>query len=149
MEGSTRNVPYDNDGNVVKERVLFHDGVCENYWGAVQHAHYMGLEDTTSVNNVIVSGGSMSMEEMRKIPHLEITDFSAFIMDPMSGFFGGEIRLGYESDGENVRPVAGGSLSANYTSVLKNMKLSKETKQINNYVVPCAVLLSDVVVAGE
>lgn len=149
MEGSTKNALYDGDGNLVKERTLFTDGVCNSYWGSVQHAHYIGLEDTTSINNVVVSGGSMSLDEMKKLPHLEITDFSAFVMDAVSGNFGGEIRLGYESDGENVHPVVGGSLSANFTNVLKNIKFSKETRQMNHYVVPCAVLLSDVVVAGE
>lgn len=149
MEGSTKNALYDGDGNPVKERTLFADGVCSSYWGSVQHAHYMGLEDTTSINNVVVSGGSMSLEEMKKLPHLEITDFSAFVIDAVSGNFGGEIRLGYESDGAHVHPVVGGSLSANFTNVLKNIKFSKETRQMNHYIVPCAVLLSDVVVAGE
>ncbi len=149
LEGSTYNVPYDGDGRVVKEKKLFEEGVCESFWGSVQHAYYLRLEDASSVNNVVVSGGTMSLEEMKKIPHLEITDFSAFTMDPISGNFGGEIRLGYEVDGENKKSVVGGSLSANFTNVLKNIKISKETKQMNHYVVPCAVLLSDVVVAGE
>lgn len=149
LEGSTRNKPYDNDGNPVKERVLFEKGVCQSYWGSIQHAHYIGLEDTTSINNVVVSSGTMSLEEMKKIPHLEVTDFSAFIMDPVSGNFGGEIRLGYESDGIHEHPVVGGSISANFMKVCKNMKFSKETRQINHYVVPCGVLLTDVSVAGE
>ena len=149
MEGSTKNNPYDTDGNPVKEVTLFENGVCKSFWGSVQHAHYIQLEETTSINNVIVSGGSMSVEEMKKVPHLEITDFSAFVMDPVSGNFGGEIRLGYESDGEHIHPVVGGSLSANYAKIVKNIKFSKETRQLNQYIVPCAVLISDVVIAGE
>lgn len=149
LEGSTKNNIYDNDGNLVKERVLFEKGVCQSYWGSVQHAYYIGLDDPTSINNIIVSSGSLTLEEMKKQPYLEVTDFSAFIMDPVSGNFGGEIRLGYESNGVETYPVVGGSISANYSNVLKNIKFSKETRQINNYVVPCAILLSDVSVAGE
>ncbi len=149
LEGSTKNNTYDNDGNIIKEKVLYENGVCKSYWGSVQHAHYIQLEDTTSINNIIVEGGSMSLEEMKQQPYLEVTDFSAFIMDNVSGNFGGEIRLGYVSDGTNVHPVVGGSISANFDKVLKNIKFSKETKQINNYIVPCAVLLTDVSVAGE
>ena len=149
LEGSTKNNSYDNDGNPVKEKVLFENGVCQSYWGTVQHAHYIGLEDTTSINNIVISGGSLTLEEMKKQPHLEVTDFSSFIMDSVSGNFGGEIRLGYESDGVNTHSVVGGSISANYVNVLKNIKFSKETRQINNYVVPCAILLTDVSVAGE
>ena len=147
--GSTKNNAYDHDGNIIKEKVLYENGVCKNYWGSVQHAHYIQLEDTTSINNIIVSGGSMSLDEMKQQPYLEVTDFSAFIMDNVSGNFGGEIRLGYESDGTNVHPVVGGSISANFDKILKNIKFSKETKQMNNYIVPCAVLLTDVSVAGE
>lgn len=149
LTGSTKTAPYDLDGNSVKDKVLFSNGTCKSFWGSNQHAQYIELEDATSINNVIVAGGSVSEEEMRKEPYLEITDFSAFVMDSVSGNFGGEIRLGYESDGINKYPVVGGSLSANYANVLKNVKFSKEVKQINNYVVPCSVYLSDVVVAGE
>ncbi len=149
LEGSTRNKPFDNDGKPVREVTLYEKGVCKSFWGSMQHAHYINLENATSTNNFVVSGGSMSLEEMKKLPHVEITDFSAFLMDAVSGNFGGEIRLGFESDGENVQPVSSGSLSANFSNVLKNIKFSKETKQLNHYIVPCAVLLSDVVIAGE
>lgn len=149
LEGSTKNNVYDTDGNPVKEVVLFENGVCQSYWGSVQHAHYIGLEDATSINNFVVLGGSLTLEEMKKQPYLEVTDFSSFIMDPVSGNFGGEIRLGYESDGVNIHSVVGGSISANYSNVLKNIKFSKETRQMNNYIVPCAILLTDVSVAGE
>ncbi|MCI5860577.1 MAG: metallopeptidase TldD-related protein [Blautia sp.] len=148
MEGSTRKEPYDSDGNPVKERLLFEDGVCRNFWGSTQHAYYMKMDHTTSMNNMIVSGGDLSEAELRKIPHLEITEFSCFDMDPVSGSFGGEIRLGYESDGKKRQSVTGGSLSGNYGKILKNMKFSKETRQINNFIVPCAVLLEDVSIAG-
>lgn len=149
LEGSTKNMPYDTDGNPVKEITIFEEGVCKSFWGSVQHAHYLKMEDVSSKNNTIVSGGSMSLAEMKKVPHVEITDFSAFLKDDVSGNFGGEIRLGYESDGTNQYSIVGGSLSANYANVVKNMKFSKETRQINEWIVPCAVMLTDVVLAGE
>ena len=149
LEGSTKNLSHDVDGNPVKELTLFENGVCKAFWGSTQHAHYMKMKEASTVNNTITSGGSMSIEEMRQLPHVEITDFSAFLMDAVSGNFGGEIRLGYESDGTNRHPIVGGSLSANFANVLKNIKFSKETRQINNHIVPCAVMLTDVVLAGE
>ena len=52
-------------------------------------------------------------------------------------------------DTQKHKAVCGsGSLSGNYGKVLKNMKFSKETRQINNFIVPCAVLLEDVSIAG-
>ena len=66
-----------------------------------------------------------------------------------AALLGGEIRLAYESDGTTSHPTTSGSLSARYDDVLKNLTFSKETQQLNNRVVPCAVLLRDVTVAGE
>lgn len=148
LPGSTKNEPYDGNGNAVKDRVLFDKGVCKGVWGSVQHAYYMGIEDTTSLNNVVVSGGKLLEAELRKIPHVEITDFSDFQMNAVTGNFGGEIRLGYEYDGKERHPVTAGSISGTYDKVLTNVRFSKETKQINNYIVPRVVLLTGVSVAG-
>ena len=144
-----KNAPYDETGMPVAERVLFENGICRSYWGSLQHAHYIGMKDTTSMNNMVVEGGSKTLDELRSMPHIEITDFSAFDMDAVSGTCGGEIRLAYEGDGTTSHPTTSGSLSARYDDVLKNLTFSKETQQINNRVVPCAVLLRDVTVAGE
>ncbi|MFQ9395447.1 MAG: hypothetical protein ACLR2E_17135 [Lachnospiraceae bacterium] len=68
----------------------------------------------------------MTEAELRKIPHLEITEFSCFDMDPVSGTFGGEIRLGYE-----IRRKDGTGCDQRLPfpeimeKVLKNMKFSK------------------------
>ena len=80
-----------------------------------------------------------------RLPELHIEQV-AFLTAPRCG---GEIRLAYESDGTTSHPTTSGSLSARYDDVLKNLTFSKETQQINNLVVPCAVLLRDVTVAGE
>ena len=87
------------------------------------------------MNNMVVEGGSKTLDELRSMPHIEITDFSAFDMDAVSGTCGGEIRLAYESDGTTSHPTTSGSLSARYDDVLKNLTFSKETQQINNRVV--------------
>ena len=149
LEGSTKNGRFDEDGKAVKDVTFYENGVCKAFLGSLQHAYYLGIKDITSVNNAVVAGGSMNLADMKKLPHVEITDFSDFLMDPVSGNFGGEIRLGYESDGNETHPVVGGSLSANFAQVSQNMKFSKETRQINEWIVPCAVLLTDVVLAGE
>ncbi len=44
------------------------------------------------MNNMVVEGGSKTLDELRSMPHIEITDFSAFDMDAVSGTCGGEIR---------------------------------------------------------
>ena len=110
LDGSAKNAPYDETGMPVAERVLFENGICRSYWGSLQHAHYIGMKDTTSMNNMVVEGGSKTLDELRSMPHIEITDFSAFDMDAVSGTCGGEIRLAYESDGTTSHPTTSGSL---------------------------------------
>ncbi|MBR0230101.1 MAG: TldD/PmbA family protein, partial [Erysipelotrichaceae bacterium] len=87
--------------------------------------------------------------EMKKEPYLEIVTTSGFQMNPMTGSFGGEIRLGYYFDGEKTVPVTGGSITVNMNKVLGNMYMSKETKQYDNIVLPKTVQLFNVAVAGE
>lgn len=149
LKGSSRNVPYDTDGNPVKDITLFEKGVCKSYYGSLQHASYIQLDNTTSIFNFTVDAGSVSVEDMKKEPYLEIKDFSAFVLDPVAGNFGGEIRLGYYYDGEKTVPVTGGSLSANFSEVLKTIKFSKETRQMNSAIVPCAIQLKHTSISGE
>ncbi len=149
LPGSTKNEPYDADGRPVIERTLYENGVLKSFWGALQYAHYLGVGDTTTLNNAVISGGSQSKEQLYAMPHLEVRDFSDFLMDPISGNFGGEIRLGYESDGTSCHPVSGGSVSGNYEQALQHMQFSRETKQIDNFIVPKVVFLPDVSVAGN
>lgn len=149
LEGSNKNMPYDGNGLPVHDVTLFEKGICKSYYGILQHASYINLENPTAINNFTVDAGSVSLEDMKKKPYLEIKDFSAFVLDPVAGNFGGEIRLGYYFDGEKTVPVTGGSLSANFSEVLKSVRLSKETRQMNNCIVPCAIQLKHTSVSGE
>ena len=67
----------------------------------------------------------------------------------MTGFFGGEIRLGYLFDGENVTPVTGGSISGNFIELQNNLVFSKERYKDSKYEGPFAVRIKNVQVAGE
>ena len=89
------------------------------------------------------------VEEMKKDPYLEIIQFSSFVMNPMTGDFGGEIRLAYYYDGKTVTPVTGGSITCNMQDSLSSMYFSRKTRQINNCVVPQTIQVFNVNVAGE
>ena len=86
---------------------------------------------------------------MKKEPYLYVVSFSDFSMDSLSGYFGGEIRLAYLSDGEKVTPVTGGSVSGNLLELQKDMAFSTERYKDKNYDGPFAVEFHGVAVAGK
>jgi PmbA protein len=148
LENSTVSVPYDNDGFPLKKVDLYSDGVINGLWGNKRFSHYVKAESTGDIGNIVISGGTRSLVAMQQEPHLELAAFSDFQMDSLTGDFAGEIRLGWYFDGTTRIPVTGGSISGNIKDVQKKMFLSQETEQNNNYVVPKAVQLFNVSVAG-
>ena len=95
-----------------------------------------------------VEGGELSEEELRSGNYLEAVEFSDFNVDPLTGDFAGEIRLAYWHDGEKVTPVSGGSVSGSLPELIKNVRLSKELKQYNNYLVPSVTRIENVTISG-
>ena len=55
----------------------------------------------------------------------------------------------YYYDGTTVKEVTAGSITSNITDVLDHIYLSKQTRQINNCIVPETIELFDINVAGN
>ena len=112
-------------------------------------AYYYDLKPTGGLRNIVVKGGQYTEKELRKAPYLEVLSFSAFQMDAMTGFFGGEFRLAIYHDGEKEIPVTQGAVSANLKDVQKEMFLSKETVNSANVVTPKIIKFNKMTIAGE
>ena len=149
LENSIYSSPYDEDGFTLSKVSLYEDGILKRYWGNTRFSHYLDIKPTGIIRNVIVDGGSKTIEEMKDGAYLELKVFSDFQMDPLTGVFAGEIRLGWYSDGEKIVPVTGGSISGNINEVHKEMFLSKELQKINNFSGPCSIKLLNVSIAGR
>lgn len=146
---SSLNVPYSREGTEASDFMILDNGKYVNYTGSQIYAHYLGLKNVPFAANYQVSGGSKTIEQMKKQPYLEIVQFSSFQVDIITGDFGGEFRLAYYYDGATVKPVTAGSITVNMNDILNHMYLSKETKQYNNWIIPQTIELFDVDVAGE
>lgn len=146
---SSRNLPYTTDGLKARDCSILRDGEYVSYWGEPQTAYYLGVKDVAPANNFVVSGGTKTLEELHSEPYLEIIQFSSFIMNPMTGNFGGEIRLAYHYDGDKITAVSGGSITCNMDSALQTLRMSRESRQIDNCIVPRSIQLFNVAVAGE
>ena len=133
LEGSPRSVPYDGDGTALERVEIFRDGKLLRYHGNQQYSHYLNVPATGVIANRVVAGGKSSVEEWKKEPHVEIRSFSDFQMDPMTGDFGGEIRLALWFNGKETLPLTGASLSACIFDVQKEFYLSKELVRKENY----------------
>ena len=86
---------------------------------------------------------------MESQPYLKVVQFSGLMVNPITGDFGGEFRLAYLYDGEKVTPVTSGSITGNMNTALNNCYLSRESMQLDNCIVPEAVELFDINVAGN
>jgi predicted Zn-dependent protease len=148
MRNSTKSSPYDTDGFPVSAVKIYEKGVLNMYHGDSRHCHYLNIEPTGNISNFIIEGGTYRVADFKKEPYLEIIAFSDFQMDPLTGDFAGEIRLGWYFDGISTIPVTGGSVSGNIKELQKSMYLSKELQMDNSFVGPKIIKLLNVSVAG-
>ena len=148
LDKSPRNFSCDSEGSPIRDMCLVKDSVPQNYWGGRMFSQYLGLEDSFNISNWAVKGGSLSAEELRKGPYLEIVEFSDFQVDDMTGDIFGEIRLAYYCDGEKVIPVTGGSVSGSMLDNLADMRMSIETRRYSNAVIPSGTKLNHITIAG-
>lgn len=148
MENSTHSVPYDMDGITLSKINLFENGILKQYHGSSRYSYYLNVEPTGSILNIDIKPGSKSLKELKKSPHVELISFSDFQLNPVTGDFGGEIRLGWYYDGEKTIPITGGSVSGNINNIHKHMYLSKETQQCNGFKAPKTVQMFNVSIAG-
>lgn len=149
MAYSNGNEPYSLEGVRAANFTVLDKGEYVNYVGNSRFSYYLGLDDVKYASNFVVGPGSKTIEEMKKEPYLEIVQFSSFQVDEITGDFGGEFRLGYYYDGNKVTAVTAGSVTINMYDILDHIYLSKETKQYNDRLIPVAIELFNIEVAGQ
>ena len=140
--------PYTAFGVPMADRPLLEEGVLRTIHGGPRFAHYLGVEPTGDYRAVRVSTGSAPMEELTSEPCLHAVSFSDFQMDPLSGHFGGELRLGFLHENGKVTPVTGGSVNGSILDAQGRMTFSRERFRVKDYDGPLAVRMEGVQVAG-
>lgn len=148
MRNSTFSSYFDEDGYLTKAVNIIEEGVLKRYHANTRYAYYLNVEPTGSISNMVVSGGSKSLSDLKNEPYLEISAFSDFTVDEITGDFGGEIRLAWYFDGQLTIPTTGGSITGNINELHKEIYLSKELQKDNNFEGPLAISLLNVTVTG-
>lgn len=140
--------PYSAEGIPMSDRPLITDATLNTIQGNSRFAYYLGIPAIGHYNSIHVTNGSVALDDMKKESYLHIVNFSDFQMDPLSGDFGGEIRLAFLYDGKTVTPVTGGSISGNITNYHDKLIFSKERQVRAEFDGPLAMLLKEIQVSG-
>ena len=146
--GSDKNNFVDRDGIIpVPVRVL-ERGKMNSIIADLQFGTYLGEEITGNSRNIHVGPGSFDGDTLKNTPSLETLEFSDFSMNPVTGDFGGEIRLAYFFDGKNTTPVTGGSLTGNINKVIDSIRLSSTIITEGAYEGPVFISMDGVTITG-
>lgn len=148
LNNSTASCSFDEDGFPLAAVKIIEQGVLKKYIANTRYAHYLEVEPTGTIRNLLINSGSKSYHELKGEAHLEAAAFSDFSVDVYSGDFCGEIRLAWYFDGEKTIPVTGGSVSGNINELQNELYLSKELRKDNDFEGPMAVKLLNVTIAG-
>lgn len=140
--------PYSEEGIPMEDLPLLREGRLQAYHGPNRFCRYLGIKPTGSYQKMACANGTVPFAELKKGPCLWAVTFSDFQMDPMSGHFGGEIRLAYLIDGDTVVPVTGGSINGSILEAQKNLIFSTDRYTTASYDGPYAVRLDGISAAG-
>lgn len=140
--------PCSDEGVPMGERILTRNGILLALHGDTRMCRYLGMEPTGTYRRVRLENGTVPFETLRR-GCLYPVSFSDFQMDPMSGHFGGEIRLAYLVTDEGVEPVTGGSVNGSFLEKQGELVFSIERYTDAEFDGPMAVRIPGVNVSGE
>jgi PmbA protein len=140
---------FDNEGIPAQRVELIRDNKLQAFTASKRYADYLGFPETGAFGDVELSPGNTSIEELVGEPHVEVTEFSWFNPNPITGEFACEIRLGYVVKGGERKPFKGGMLVGNLLDALADVHWSSETSFLGNYLGPTAARFNNLTVAGK
>lgn len=142
-------VPFDGEGIILKELDFIKDGRLESYHGGQRFSYYLNVPVKGYYDKIKMNPGTEDLSDISNRKCLKIVNFSDFQMDDLSGTYGGEIRLGYLSDGKgNVSLVTGGSVNGSIFEASKKFVLSKDIQRLPDFEGPKEILLVNASIAG-
>jgi predicted Zn-dependent protease len=148
------------DGIPGQEILLIEEGVLRARHAGQRYAQYLGLPATGTPGNTEVATGAASLDALLAEgasaggtgaggPVYQVVGFSAPDVDPITGDFGSEIRLGYEVTPQGRRPIKGGSVSGNVFEAFAGARLSRDLLERGGYAGPAGVRFEALRVSGD
>jgi predicted Zn-dependent protease len=117
---------------------------------SLRYAQYLGIPPTGRPGVAEVGPGATSQAGLLEGdgPILEVLDFSAPNVEAISGDFGMEIRVGYETGADGRRPISGGSVTGNLFEAMADARFASETLGFGGFAGPSAIRFESLQVAG-
>lgn len=140
--------PYSGEGIPMEERLLIDDGTVTFLQGGARFATYLGVEPTGTYRHIRLDNGTVPFDELKR-GCLYPVSFSDFQMDPLSGRFGGEIRLAYLFTENGTEIFTGGSVNGSLFEKQDTLTFSLERYSDADYEGPLAVRIGGVAVNGR
>ena len=133
LPGCANSRCFDWDGVTLQERRIINGGTVVSYYGSNRIGQYLGEEVSGMLPILKLDPGTAVDADLTEGPYLEIVSMSGIQTDFYSDYVGGEIRLAYWHDGEDIRPVTGVSISGKLSEVLNRIRFSKECALYGSY----------------
>lgn len=146
-EGCIGSRDFDLDGVILKEVSLIEKGIAKNRYGSFRFGYYLNEKPTGILPITLVKEGRKTLEDFKQNKYIRCARFSNMQLDSNTGFFGGEVRLGFYCDGKKEIPVTGFSISGNINELKKELYLSKEVVSLPNYHGPKYILIKGMKIA--
>ena len=125
---------FDGAGTVLSEVSVIENGIVKALHGSYRFGCMIGEKKPTgNLPVAVVKEGTKSLSQMQETPYLRCVKFSDMQIERNSGYFGGEVRLGFYFDGEKEIPVTGFAVSGNIRELGGKMVYSTETVTLENY----------------
>lgn len=142
---------WDSDGLPGRDLLVIDEGVLRARPATQRYAQYLGVPATGRPGLAEMTAGTTSVDDLRAGdgPILEVLDFSASNVEPLSGDFGMEIRVANEWGPDGPRPITGGSITGNLFEAMANARFSSETIEFARFAGPAAIRFESLQVAGE
>lgn len=118
---------FDEEGLRGQRIELIRNNKLVSFVASKRYAEYLKIPPTGDFGAAELPPGNTPAANLLAEPHVEVSQFSWFNPDPISGNFASEIRLGYLVKDGKATPFKGGQLIGNVLDALADVRWSSET----------------------
>lgn len=149
LSSSAYQSPVDEEGKKLEAYTLFENGIAKDLRSSSRYSHYLGIENRGEVLCFEVEAGEKPIAEYKQGDYIEILTFSSFLMDAVTGDFGGEFRLAKCVKDGKEKYLTGGAVSENVFKIQDRMVFSKELETRMYSVAPASIIIDGVTISGN
>jgi predicted Zn-dependent protease len=149
LVGGMRSYAFDELGFETSAVTLIENSHVQNFLIDGRYADLLKAKQTSALMNIEVAPGATPYADFLTDGVLELSKFSTFQPNTISGAFSGEIRLGYLHKNGKKIPIKGGSVSGSTQAAFARALKSCETAQRAAYFGPKGVFFERLTIAGD